>query len=1208
MANTPKDPTLIFNLGVSKSTTLSFQDAKPLHEPSTTLRFDKDFVAPSTILRFGNEEAAPNILVSSVKPALAFGDTVVRYGVVAINTGSINSLAFGVPSIRNNAYAVYAKSITPEQFNKPTIYNHDTYTKLAGIDSAIYGRAYVQGGVKYSITYGFDASAFTKPLVTNTKADQYANPKSIDALEIGSIKVTPAILHTQAIYSQAFGVQHRVGFIPTLKPDGLSHTKWGNTTIWDHTRPLNVIGFNSFDSGYAKVFDPMRRIYTPSLITSAIFGDTAIRNKNAFIKARGIDDGYVSTWTVVANIDRTLAHSGSNYLAFGATNVRNKTPSIFVSSIDAPAFNTPAIGYRQRTVKPTGFDRLALGKPLVIKTPELAPKGLLAYQSGQTTISNKIRTIKLDGFDHARYGEKHTVWLRVRLLTPLSWVSNLNGRAVLTHNVRELIAGGYDSARYGTAWASFSPRSIAPQSIFKEYPTRHLVGRLQTVEPVGYIATLFGTRIIPVAQTLYPLGFAERFGLPVIDWYTRQLFAKGFFTGAEYQALRWGYTHVYNSVQYIKQESDLTGGLAPPKWSDWQSIENRNKRIGVTGFQSQRFGYTKIDNNAELLLPIGIKPPIIGGGMVAGAIRHITPAGMEAPYFGSYSSIYNDARIMAHKGGVHSTYGKPLVENNRRYFKGIGRFDSLEISAPMISYAIRTIRFDERYGIAPPQINLPVIDNHTKYVECVGFESNRTGLPTLFIHFNIIYPKWRQLTRYGEGRVYNLTPEMRTYGHDSIEFGVTAIRTQWRKVGAMGDTATLFGKHYISDRTKTIGSQGWLDTKLSQKHIVINTGAPLFTEQKINLDKYGIKVPDVSPQYLQVPNPGLNQNVIYVVQAKPNTLFGDTVVRANSINLNDGSGIATRNFGDGNRIELKNRAITFNGDKEQVIQSVVRVGQPRMSPHTIYAPYEAPSQAQTNHPESAHDGRAPHYVDFWTSKGVGVVVGNPKVENQNRYIRAYGSDSMVIGNQRAYLKAIVVNLDKNGITAGRAGVPKIPFTRQDLLFRDQSVSTLAVGNPSVISTWSNIDNAGGISMPAIPKHEVQLKHRWVKPIGYSNLSMGASKYQDSPYMWQGLRVGAHVPTKISAGDTSIFGTAFISARVRGISIEGIDSFISEYDVDSFADRMKVHRGRPLPTPIDRLTTEGFNAYKSGIANIGHGQRYIRPDGNSDQLRKGGYHA
>ena len=1119
--------------------------------------------------------------------------------------GIASTIDVGNPSLRNQYQVIGAKSITPEQFNKPTIYNYDTYTKLAGIDSVIYGRAYVQGGVKYSVAYGFDASAFTKPLVVNTKAEQYAKPKGIDAPAIERPIVRPYIAHTVGFYSQAFGVQHSIGFIPTLKPDGLSHTKWGSTTAWYRIRQVSGIdGFESFDSGYAKVFDPMRRIYTPSLITSAIFGDTAIRNKNAFIKARGIDDGYVSTWTVVANIDRTLAHSGSNYLAFGTTDVRNKTPSIFVSSIDAPAFNIPAIGYRQRTVKPTGFDRLVLGKPLVIKTPELAPKGLLAYQSGQTTISNKIRTIKLDGFDHAKYGEKHTVWLRVRLLTPLSWVSNLNGRAVLTRNVRELIAGGYDSARYGTAWASFSPRSIAPQSIFKEFPTRHLVGRLQTVAPAGYIATLFGTRIIPVAQTLYPLGFAERFGLPVIDWYTRQLFAKGFFTGAEYQALRWGYTHVYNSVQYIKQESDLTGGLAPPKWSDWQSIENRNKRIGVTGFQSQRFGYTKIDNNAELLLPIGIKPPIIGGGMVAGAIRHITPAGMEAPYFGSYNSIYNDARIVAHKGGVHSTYGKPLVESNRRYFKNIGRLNSLEISEPMISYAVRTLSFDERYGIAPPQINLPVIDNHTKYVECVGFESSRTGLPTLFIHFNIIYPKWRQLTRYGEGRVYNLTPEMRTYGHDSIEFGVTAIRTQWRNVTTMGDTATLFGKHYISDRTKTIGSQGWLDTKLSQKHIVINTGAPLFTEQKINLDRYGIAVPDVSPKYLQVPEPNLNQNVIYVRQDKPNTLFGSAVVRANSILLDSGMGIYTRNFGNDNRIELKNRAIVLSDTDK--IQSQVQLGKPRLSPHTIYAPYEAPDQAINNHLTGGKT--PPHYIDYYTPKGVGVALGTPKVENQNRYIRARGSDSMVIGRPRAYLKAIVVSLNRNGITAGRAGVPKIPFTRQDLSFRNQSVNTLAVGNPSVISTWSNIDNAGGISMPAIPKHEVQLKHRWVKPIGYSNLSMGASKYQDSPYMWQGLRVGANVPTKISAGDTSIFGTAFISARVRGISIEGIDSFVSEYDVNSFADRMKVHRGRPLPTPSDRLTTEGFNAYQSGTANIGHGQRYIRPDGNSDQFRKGGYHA
>lgn len=1188
------------------STTLVFGESEPSDfKGSTTLVFSDEWTGPSTTLRFGSADEAPSILVIGIAPYNIFGVAAVRQGVIAINTSSIDSLVSGTPTIINGASAILASGITPEQFNKPTIYNLDTYARLTGINSNAYGRAYVQGGVKYVAPRGYDAAAYGRSLIINTKADQYARPPGIIAPAVERPIVRPYIAHPKGFYSQVFSTQHQIGFIPTLKPDGLSHSKWGNTTIWDHTRSLGVKGYNAFEPGYAKIFDPMRRLHIPSIITSAIFGDTAIRNNNAFIKARGIDDGYVSTWAVASNVDRTLAHSGSNYLTFGATDVRNKTPSIFISSINAPAFSTPAIGYRQRTVKPTGFDRLALGKPLVIKTPELAPKGLLAYQSGQTTIWYKNRAIKLDGFDAAKYGDKHAIWLRVRLLTPLSWVSNLNGVAALTRNVRELIVRGYDSSGYGRAWASFSPRSIAPASIFKEYPTRHLVGRLQTVAPVGYIATLFGTRIIPVAQSLYPQGFAERFGVPVIDWYTRQLFAKGFFTGAQYQALRWGYTHVYNSVQYVKQQPDLTGGLSPPKWSDWQSIENRNKRIGVTGFQSQRFGYTKIDNNAEPVLPMGIKPPVIGGGMVAGAIRYLSPIGMDAPYFGSYSSIYNDARVVAHKGGVHSTYGKPLVESNRRYFKNIGGFDSLEISSPMISHAIRTLSFDERYSIAPPQINLPTIDTYNKYIEPAGFEPNRYGTPHTFIHFNIIAPKWRQLTLYGEGRVYNLTPEMRTYGHDSIEFGVTAIRTQWRKVATMGDTATFFGKLYISDRTKTIRLQGWLDTKLSQKHIVINTGAPLFSEQKINLDGRGIKVPDIKPSYLQVPEPALNQNVLYVSQSEASTLFGSTVVTANTIIVETGIGII--NFGDGNRIELKNRAITF-GKEDQVIKSTIALGKPRMSPHTIYAPAEAPNQAKNNHPESNHDGLSPHYIDFWTSKGVGVAVGKAKIENKNRVITTKGRDSSLTGNPLIYLKAIVINLDKKGIPAGRAGLPKIPFTRQDIYFREQSVDTLSIGKPSLLLVWSTVSSAGGISAPVIERPAIQLKHRWVIPKGLFSEAMGISLSNDKPYMWQGLRVGAHVPTSIGAGVLSSYGTAFISLRVRGITIEGIDSFISEYDLNNFDKRMTVTRPRLPPKPSMRITTEGFNAYQSGTANIGHGQQYIRPDGNSDQFRKGGYHA
>ena len=42
--------------------------------------------------------------------------------------------------------------------------------------------------------------------------------------------------------------------------------------------------------------------------------------------------------------------------------------------------------------------------------------------------------------------------------------------------------------------------------------------------------------------------------------------------------------------------------------------------------------------------------------------------------------------------------------------------------------------------------------------------------------------------------------------------------------------------------------------------------------------------------------------------------------------------------------------------------------------------------------------------------------------------------------------------------------------------------------------------------------------------------------------------------------------------------------------------------------IQRVTTQGFISSSHGYSSIKLAQHYIRPDGNSDQYRKGGYHA
>ena len=133
--------------------------------------------------------------------------------------------------------------------------------------------------------------------------------------------------------------------------------------------------------------------------------------------------------------------------------------------------------------------------------------------------------------------------------------------------------------------------------------------------------------------------------------------------------------------------------------------------------------------------------------------------------------------------------------------------------------------------------------------------------------------------------------------------------------------------------------------------------------------------------------------------------------------------------------------------------------------------------------------------------------------------------------------------------------------------------------------------------------------RVLATIGKNSLSMGLSKPNDKPFMWQGLRIGEHVPLVIGGYDTSRHGLTWISLRVRELGAEGFDALRSEYELSNFKEHMTVKNADkrlPSKTTVTATGIEPANAI--GYQDIKPGQHYIRPDGNSDQFRKGGHYA
>lgn len=1132
-----------------------------------------------------------------------YGKPALRNNTIIVGASGWQSSAVGrPPSVISYFKDIYPPSINSNLYGRPLVYNLTQYRTMRGFDASEYGKPYLMGGVKYLSPRGYDASDFGKISLVNTTANQEAKPKGIYSLSVPAPSVSPRMLYPTGIASPVLGRPDVRD--PAIKPIGELHTSYGVPTVWFHTRPLSPNGILSYQSGYPRVADPTQFAYPPSLLTSAIFGDTAIRNISIKVSVPAIFDGGFSDYTTLTNSNRYYKPSGINSLVVGAASITNKTPSIFVDGINPYDVGTPAIGHAIRFVQPTGFDHLLFGRAVLTKTPEIFPRSHESSAIGQSWISHKNRTIDLvqKGINSFKAGEP-TVWYGQRPIKTKGWQTASYGSPILTHEVREVLGQGFKRDAYGIPWVSFGTRRLEPVGIYKDFPSNHMVGGTQTIKPVGYEATLWGERIIPESQSIQPLGFRESWGNTTIDLHTKYIAPVGYISVGQQPADRWGDITVYNKLQYIVQEFDVNSGLVPPKWSDWTAIANRNIQMNVTGFASQRFGYSQIDNNATPLLPNGIEPPPITIGMISHGIRAIAPEAIEAPPMSTWGVVHNGARVIAPLGHTHAQWGdNSTVVNTRREYRNVGRIDSLETGVPMIAYRIRTIDIEPRYSIAPPQINLPTIDLYTRYVGFNGFETVKYGLPSLSIHFNIIGPSWRHRDDFGESVVRNLTPELLVGAFDSQEFGRASIRTQWRHVQAQGDTATLFGSAMIADTKQQIGLRGWQDSVISQLHTVTKTGAPPYTTQNIWLqnesnpskDGFGIE-PTSKPS-----SPGLNQNVIYH-RGHNSQKFGEATLHSNNLYID--IGISIKNFGAGTTVANHRRYIDTGG-----IDNSIQVSRPVLSPHTIWATTDTPAQAVTNHPGSSF-----HRVDYYLFEANGrSQFGKTVVNNQHRAIYPRGRASSNVGDGVS-IALHTRYIEPPTIRGFAMGFPEIPFTLKTINLADYGFDSAAYGRATIAPppyVGPQTIGARGFNNQIFGFNGVELLHRSITASGHDSLRMGTRLSNDKPFMWQGLRVGELVSMSIGAGDTLVFGDTAIGLRVREIPVEGFIAFRSEYESVRFKDRMKVTRSNN--SAEDNLTQSinamGINSEAIGAIETKWGQQFIRPDGNSEQFRKGGYHA
>ena len=1140
-----------------------------------------------------------------IKP-IGFGLTAFGTPVVEGNVRYIN-LSVGIPSPTNQvptptiiktAIAVYPSGIPAPAFGTTYTYNLKQIRSVAGFLTQLLGSPYVSGGVKTTGPAGIYTTIFGSQRVYDPMGDQTAMPLGFTTTTLGFPAVSPRYIFT-------IGFRSDLGTPDVHRPyiyGGFDALRWGIPSVFKRTQYLSTTGSDSFDTGYPRVKDKARKLLLTSITATTIFGDTSLRNKDAKLRVGGFDALDMSLWAILRNTRREVLPSAiappsvSNLLE-----THNNTPSVFVAGISSLFFGSADVGAFLRRVNLSGIPPVfnGFGRPLLSKTPSLNPSGISSPGFHIPDVSHDIRQIRPAGSIHQRFGESELGFsFRIINHQGNGFNQSATGSPRVEHGLRYLPLLGYNDERVGTLWISYGKRYLQPTGIARNEITPQNIGGSRPVVPAGFDATIWGTRITPEAITLRPLGFSGVFGLLSARNYKIYVRPAGITTYPE-QFLHWGNASLFNSRQYVVMEPDYQNDLNPPAWPQWTAIANRNRIVGTLGEVASRVAIPSINNNARPILPSGILAPSLPEyqktGMVTHRVRPLPLEGIEPPYFSGWSNIANAAKPLLPAGAIHSLWGRPSLEKNRRYFKQVG-FESEQFSYPIISYAIRTLSFESRHTISPPRIELPIVKLWTRYLETFGINNPEVGRASLTIHFNRMWPKWTLRHYFGDPSLKNVTPEMKTRGRVSEEFGDTNVRLEWRDMQADGSNTALFGAARIADRKQRITAVGFNSLRIGDKLVVVRTGAPpeslqwitLDSPDPINMPDSGYGIPLIAEQ---VPKPSLQQQVVYVYEPNTQTRMGQPFVSANSIRVEPGVGEFT--VGEP-FVSLKIRQVDAHGLSIGII-----VGRPRVTPHTIYAVLEATEQAQANHP-----ARALHPVDSHSVFG-STYVYQPFFD---RGVRASGSNTASLGIASVFNKNIKITC--TGFRTQKLGWPTIPGNQDIELFSGILNEIFGVPNvkrpPYFGPLYVNVHSISGFSSGT---PNTDLFNRSIFPRGDDLLLMGRSDYpgySNEPYAWRFLRIGPLMPTIPEGFDPSLFGTSWISHWVRGVEPEGFESLVLEYDYQQFDKRMRVRRETPAPFPKRTIGAHGFRSSVLGLPGIHIGTQYIRPDGNSDQFRKGAW--
>lgn len=854
---------------------------------------------------------------------------------------------------------------------------------------------------------------------------------------------------------------------------------------------------------------------------------------------------------------------------FGEAKVFNWNSHVRPAGLGPGAIGYPSVANRTTYCLPTGIVPGGFGTALVKNFFQQAfPVGVAPGGTGTPTVQNFNRSLAPTGIFQGAFGTP-AVQNLLRYAAPSGFVATLFGTAFLSGGVRETKPSGFNASHYGIAFVAYGQRELKPSGIYQGGFGTPLIGFQRTLVPQGFEATYWGqSNVQDNSQRVYSIGRdMSVLGVPGVDHNPRLISPISIPS-----ALEWGRAEVWKLRQVVTPYSEA--GDWGERFGTFNYVENRDRAVGTFGHLSSRFGTLDVVNGARAVVARGMDATLWGNPLVAFAIRHIQPPGLDSLVMSNWSAVVNAARVVTAAGADTSRFGQARAVNTRRYLERIGNWESLDMGVPFVAFRVREVvqyQFPD-----PPYPGQPKVQNLRSYVDLdgKGIAPGLIGFHDAQVHRSIIAPRYNYIDMVGEPVVRNVTPEVGAYGHDSAEFGRAAAHNQWESYRFQGFDAALYGRPAVAYRTKTVFCNGIRAGAFGMPTCLWGDPNLPFTRT------LGVVSIDASASFGTAK---VGSNVIYPMGIEAFST-GNAVVKANSI-------YATGYLGQAFGMPSLNNPQTIEPD---AIQEGETFGKPRLSPLTVWAPTGAPSQAINN-----HGGVRGHRIDAMYS------AGGASGDDGNRPF--FGTPRVMMPGTQHVLPA--------GILAFGANLVHWVSLRQRTVY-PPSIKSLKMGFPALQKggeLWVEGYDMAAFGVPSVENYVDPRTPRSIRPGGLLALEFGSAAIENQhrqiyPAGLLATRYGAYLvgPPKradnVGMGVTNAWGVPFVAFRNRVVYPPGIaDWAVSEYTAGQFDQRIRVrHALGATIMPIAAGDGERF-----GYPGVRNAQHIIRPIGCcSSGLRMG----